>query len=264
MSTVGGAAGGPGGLAVNAGVNAAIGVAQMIQARKQNKEAKELQKNFVDADYEVEQQILDNQALAENRASQGLSDQSLQVYRDNTNRTMTASIDAILRGGGNVNSISDLYDSSEDNFAQIALLEDEVRRKNTAVYMAQNEKLASELEKEWQIDEYAPAQDKKQLIAALRNQANDNRWKGLNTIGSAVGNYVAGNQLQNEINNVYGRRNNSVDGTVTNNIQSTPVERYETPTISSLRENPAPRINIEENSYLRNMLRLSGILNRPR
>jgi len=267
LGTVGAAAGGPAGLAVNTGVQAAVGVAQMVQAGKQNREAKKLQKNFVNPTYQIAKPILDNQALAESRAGQGLSDAALSVYRDNVNRSMTASIDAILRGGGNVNSISDLNDASEDNFAQIALLEEEVRMKNTQTYLAQNERLAAELDKQFQINEYAPAQDKKQLIAALRQQANDNKWKGINTIGSAVGNFIGANQLNNETNSIFGsRRQPSAVGAVTRPSGSTPAELIGNSGLGpqSLRDNPTGRLNLDDNSYLRGILGMSNILNRPR
>lgn len=268
LTSAAGLAGGPAGLAVNAGLQAAMGVAQMVQAGKQNKEAKDLQKNFVDARYEIGAPILDNQALAESRASQGLSDAARSVYEDSVNRKMTLSVDAILRGGGSINSISDLYDTSEDDSAALTMLEEELRLKTAQTYMAQNERYAAELEKQWQVNEYAPAQDKKQMIATLRGQANDNKWKGLNTIGSAVGNYVGANQLQNNINTVYGNGNTSGDGrssrpsVLTDEVDGT--TGYQPLTPNSIRYiNPTPRMDAS-NDYLRTIFGLSNIINRPR
>lgn len=171
-------------------VQAAVGVAQMVQAGKQNREAKRLAKNLIRPDYEIPQEYRDNLALAESMAGQGLSDAAMEVYKTNANNTLTSSVDAILRGGGSVNNISDLYDTAENNFASLAALEDELRFKRQQVLMDQNEQMAQQRTTQWQVNEYAPYQDQKQLIAHLRGQANNNQWAGINTVGSAVGNFA--------------------------------------------------------------------------
>lgn len=182
-------------MAVAGGIQAAAAVAQLIQSAKQQREANKLQRDLVNPVYRVQQPIMDNQAIAESNASQGLSDGATTAYSNQANKGLTASIDAILRGNGNINTIGDLYGNYADNADKIAMLDEEARMRNRRAMLDQNTALAGELEKKWMINEFAPAQDKKQLIANLRGTANQNKFGALNTFGSAANNYVTGNLL---------------------------------------------------------------------
>lgn len=175
-----------------AALGVAGGVMQLVQAGKETKEAKQLQKGLVTPYYNIQKPILDNQALSESLAGQGLSDQALETYRSSVDRSLNNSVNAILMGGGSVNNISDLFDTAQNNDQHIALLDEEVRQKNLQNLMKQNETLAGEQEKAWMINQYAPYQDTKQLISQLKTQANQNKWAGINSITGAVGNAAIG------------------------------------------------------------------------
>lgn len=192
----GGGQGGGGGGGLGNALQSIAGAAQIATSIKQAHEAKKLQKQYVDPHYNIQQPIIDNQNLAENRASQGLSDQAMLAYNDTNDRSLTASVDAILRGGGSVNSIADLYDTSSDNASKLAMLDEEVRLKREQAYMAQNDKMAEELDKQWQLNVYNPAQDLKQTIATLKQQSYENKWKGINSIVGAVNNAQSSKLLQ--------------------------------------------------------------------
>lgn len=209
IEKIAGFAGGPGGAVASAAFTGVLGVAQMIQGNKQQKQADEMAASTVRPVYRTQQPILDNNAIAEQQASQGVTDATMMVYENNMDRTLTTSIDALLRGGGSVNNMADLYDTAEDNFSQVALLEEEVRRKGIQNYMSQNEKYAGELDKEFQINEWAPYRDRLQAIAQLREQGNANKWAGLNTIGGAFNNLATGQQLKEESDNVFGEQKKS-------------------------------------------------------
>lgn len=186
---------------MSTGLQALLAIGQMAGAGQKNREAKKLERNLVTPDYEIAQPILDNQAFAESRNSQGLSDAAMVGYNDNINRSLTSSIDAILRGGGSVNNIADLYDTVEDDFSKVAMIDEEIRMKNASNYLSQNEKLAEEMDKQWQVNEWAPYQDQRQLIASLRGQAQAQKGQGLSLLGGAVNNFVVGSQLAADPNN---------------------------------------------------------------
>jgi hypothetical protein len=195
----GGGNGGGGGGGIAAPVFQTIaGIANYVKALRQEKEAKERSKNLVRPDYEIAEPIKDNQAIAETRAMQGLSDAAKEVYQNNMDRTFTTGVDAILMGGGDVNSISDLYDNAEDKFANLALLDEEMRLKNIQILQNQNQVLAGELDKQFMINKWAPYQDEKQDIARLRSDSEKNKSLALNNILGAGMNAAGGNTMKND------------------------------------------------------------------
>lgn len=185
-------AGNPYVAAGQAALSTAAGVMQMIQAGKERREANRIQSQLVRPDYQIQQGVLDNQALAESLAGQGLSDQATEAYRSQADRKLGSSINALLMGGGGINNIADLYDTAQQGDMRLAMMEEEVRQKNLGTLMNQNQAMAGETEKQWMINKYAPYQDQKQLVASLRQQANANKWGGLNTIIGGINTAAAG------------------------------------------------------------------------
>lgn len=54
-------------------------------------------------------------------AQQGLSDASMMQARQSNDRALDNGIDALLRAGGGINSISDLYSRYGENSTQLAI-----------------------------------------------------------------------------------------------------------------------------------------------
>jgi hypothetical protein len=159
---------------VSSAVNAGVAVVKLGQSIAQGIKAGQEEKKLVAPHYSIEEPYRDNQALAERNASQGLGDAAKIVLQNNADRGLTTSIDALIRGGGGVNSFSDLYDTYADNFEHITAMEDEFRNRNQQVYMNQNERMGEELDKQWEINVYKPDQDKRAYIAGLRGMQNQN------------------------------------------------------------------------------------------
>lgn len=189
-------------LAITAGIQGAMGLAQAITGIGQKNDAAEMARNAVRPVKRIEQGYRDNLNLAESRASQGLGDAAMTVYENNMDRAMTSNTNAILMGGGDVNTIADLYDNAADNFSTLALLEEEIRMKNTQQYMLASERYAQEQEKAWMVNEYGPYKDTMQAATALQQQGTSNLWGGLGTAAQAVGNYHTGSQLEKQTNSL--------------------------------------------------------------
>lgn len=193
-----GFAGNPAGL-ISSGVSAVVGevtaVEQAVQARKQRRMAADMAKNTVRPIYSTPQEIKDNQALAESRASQGLSDAATVTYKNESDRALTSSIDAILRSGGSPNNFAEVYDSQANNFDKLALIEEEIRQKNLSNYMKQNETSADYADKEFMVNQWGPYQDRRQAIADLTKQAAANKSAAINTFGSSINNFLSGSKM---------------------------------------------------------------------
>lgn len=191
-------------LTISALASAGAGIVQGVTGAVQKAQAKKIARKNKRPVYSIQKPILDNQDLIESRAGQGLSDAALQIYREGAERGLTSSIDAILAGGGSVNNIGDLYGNYADNISKVALLDEEMRTKNVQNLIDQNNTLAGEKDKEWQVNIWGPYADKAQAAASLSKQGTDNMWKGINTVLGAGSSLAAGNEFKSEGDNVYG------------------------------------------------------------
>ncbi len=136
--------------------------------------------------YNIQEPTLKNQYLAEYNAQQGLSDESRMMYEQQANRGLSESIDALLKAGGGINSISDLYANYQDKGMELANLDDQVRFRNQQLLMAQNEKTGNELDKVYQINKLAPWKDEKQAIAELRTMGRNDLNAGISIASNAA------------------------------------------------------------------------------
>lgn len=136
--------------------------------------------------YNIQEPTLKNQYLAENNAQQGLSDESRMMYEQQANRGLSESIDALLKAGGGVNSISDLYANYQDKGMELANLDDQIRFRNQQLLMSQNEKMANELDKSYQINKLDPWKDEKQRIAELRTMGQNDLNAGISMAANGL------------------------------------------------------------------------------
>lgn len=187
---------------------AGAGIIQGIQGFGQTAAAKRIARSNPRPTYTIPKAVMDNQAIAESRASKGLSEQSIDLYKQDSDRKTTSSIDAILKGGGNVNNISDLYTATNNGVSKMALIDDEMRSRNIKTLQDQNTTMGDYQDKAWQLNFYDPYVDKAQAAAALQKQGNDNKWKAVNTVVSAGANYAIGKQYAKEGKQVFGDKTN--------------------------------------------------------
>lgn len=195
--------------AANAVAQGIGGIVQGVTGAFQKGKAKRMGRANKRPNYRIQQPIKDNQELIESQAGQGLTDASRQELEQQSSRGLTSSIDAILAGGGSVNNISDLYGTFQGGISKMALIDEEMRRKNIQNLVTANNQLATEKDKEWQVNVYAPYADKAQAAAALSNQGTNNMWKGINTVLSAGANYETSRMYKKETQGIYGTNGNT-------------------------------------------------------
>lgn len=199
-------------LTIGAIIGGAQGVGQLVTGIVQKSKAAKMARKNPRPKYEIQKEILDNQNLTESKASEGLSDAAKQVYSTGAERGLSSSINAILKGGGSVNNIADIYDTYQGGISKLALIDEEMRARNIQNMINQNNVLASEKDKQWQVNVFAPYADKAQAAAALSKQGMDNIWKGVNTMTGAATNYLMGQQYAKEGANVFGGTGSGSNG----------------------------------------------------
>lgn len=188
------------------GSQAAAGLVQGITGIFQSAKANKMAKSNIRPFYKIQKPILDNQAIAESRASKGLSDASKELYIQESDRGITSGIDAITTGGGTVNNIADLYTARNNGVTKMALIDDAMRVNNMKNLTEQNNVLADAEDKQWQVNEWGPYADKAQAAAALKKQGSENTWKGVNTVVGAVANAATAKQYDKEQSGVFAGR----------------------------------------------------------
>lgn len=197
-------------MAITQGAQAVGGIGQVVQSLFQGREANRLTASNKRPKYHVQQPIKDALSFSQSRASQGLSDQSKQTYLQEAERGTTLGVDAILKGGGNVNNIADLYGNFETGISKVALLDEQMRSENERRMLESQYKMNDELDKQWQVNVFDPYADKAQAAATLKKQASDNRWKGINSIIGAGTNFATAGQYQQQIDQMNFRPPHSI------------------------------------------------------
>lgn len=198
---------------IGAGVGALSGGANAIAGGRQKKKANEALAANVQPEYNTPQTEWDNLNMLQSRAGMGLSDSSRAAYTNNADRGLGATIGAIQRGGGDVNSLSSAFDSYLNNTSNMALADDKLKNQHFGEYLAGNQRMSGFQDKEYQINEYSPWANKQQALTqqaaagANRQQAGMNQFtnsimNGLSSFGgSLMGNTKQGTPSASPANN---------------------------------------------------------------
>ncbi len=195
---------------VSAGIGAAAGLAQtvsgIINSAKAKKIAKELEKSR--PKYEISQLAEDDLALAESElAGGGMSARAESAYNNLNNQQFSSSLGAILRGGGSVNNVADIYGEGQEGRQRLALLNDQMRLQQIKNVMSVRDMYRDEQDKSFEFNEWAPWADKSQANAAAREKAQNQIWGGIGTVANAGINYFGGKAQEKVYDKYFGGGN---------------------------------------------------------
>jgi hypothetical protein len=163
-------------------IQGGIGLAQSVVGGIQKLKASKMAKQNKAAVLEDNPYIDDQYALTANYASQGLSEGAKQAMITNSDRQFSAGITDLLRAGGNLNNIGDLYEGNQAALRALALVEAYIQ------YGLQAK--ANEDRDQFMLNKWVPQRDTAQLIAELSKNGMTNLWKGIDTMGSGAIKYL--------------------------------------------------------------------------
>jgi hypothetical protein len=176
-------------------VSAAIALAGLgmavYGAVQKDKAAKEAKKN-VQPKYEIPQEEYDNLKMAENLASTGMSGASRAAFLNNADRGFTATTDAILKGGGDANSIGNAYERYNEGISNMSIYDDKMRMQHLQDLMGQRSRMAAFKDKSYQVNEYSPWANKAQALSAQMAGGQNTMMSGINTFVSGAGGFAQG------------------------------------------------------------------------
>lgn len=147
--------------------------------------------------YNIPQEWFNNDNLAAAQAQYGLSVPSQDYYTDQASRGLSSGLDAVLKGGGNVNTVADLMDTYDTGLNKIASEDNELRNANLDRYIQANGNLGNERDKAYAINEYEPYKNRKIADTAKEGVSMQNAMSGLDdltNVASAAS--VSGNKYE--------------------------------------------------------------------
>lgn len=173
---------------------AVLGAAQtavsLINAHKAKVAAKELERTRPKR--QTSPLIGQNLSLAESELAGGMSSAAETAYNNAMDRQQAGSLSALLRGGGDVNSVSDIYASGEEGRQRLSMLTDQLRLKQIDNVVSARNMSADEADKNFLFNQWALWADKSQANAKAREGADKGIWSGLNTVAGAATNFLGG------------------------------------------------------------------------
>lgn len=190
----------------------------LINAAKAKKEAALLEKTRPVRP--INPEAIDEKALAESELQQGMSAEAKRAYEEGTDRDLGSSIDAILKGGGSVNSIADIFDESNVGRQRLAIAKDNLRLNQINNVVRSYANMQDERDKNFEYNQVAPWMDKAQANAEARRNASNMIWNGVESAGSAGMNAFNDYSNTKALNSYFGMSGGGANSTMPLNIPS--------------------------------------------
>jgi hypothetical protein len=149
----------------------------------------------------------ENVSLAESELTQGMSAKAQKAYQYATDKATGSSLSAILKGGGNVNNIGDLYGANEEGRMRLSSMQDALRLSQIQSVVSARSAKAQEDQTAWQVNEYAPYKDELQALAKEKQGAADSVSRGIGQIGGAAMQYSQEKGEANLYEKYFGSKN---------------------------------------------------------
>jgi hypothetical protein len=158
----------------------------LYQAISGNKQRKQLEANRPTR--RTDQNFLQNQSIARNVAQGGFGQQYLNTYTDEANRGLATAIGALQQGGGDMNQINSLLDSTNRNFQKFLSMDAQQKLQNQGMLMDANAVIGQENNANWEFNTARPWYEHYNQAIQKTNAGAQNAIGGLkDAVSSAMG-----------------------------------------------------------------------------
>lgn len=187
------------GSAISGGVGLAEAISGAVNKNKTTAEAARLEKSRpkIQRDPLTDQ----NLALVKSDLANGMSAKAATAYDNAVDREFSSSLSSILKGGGDVNSIGDIYTGNEEGRQKLATMRDNLRLNQIKDVLAQSER-ADERNyvTPWQVNEFGPWADKTAANSDARMAADKRMWDGITELATSGMQYAQNKHEENMLN----------------------------------------------------------------
>lgn len=173
---------------VSAGIQTAAGIAETVTGIINNAKAKKEAAKLAASRPKLTASpfVKDELSLAESNLSTGMSADAKAAYEGGLSRDLSTSLNTILKGGGSVNNVSQVFDSSEQGRQRLALIKENLRLNNVNNLVRAQDTAENERQQMFQFNEWAPWSDAAKANSQARQQAQGEIWGGIDQIGGGA------------------------------------------------------------------------------
>jgi hypothetical protein len=169
-------------------ISAAVGVGSavvgIVNKGKANKEAARLQTTrpkLGPSPY-----LKDQLSLSESELSTGMSGEAKAAYESDLDKSLSASLSAVLKGGGSPNNVGEIFTSDQQGRQRLALMKDNLRLAEIDRVSRARDAAEQERQQEFAVNEDAPWKDTVQANALARQGSENQIWSGVGTAGAGL------------------------------------------------------------------------------
>lgn len=184
--------------AIIGGAQAAVGLIKGGKAKPEGERLKGMRPKLEASPY-----IDDQLSLAQSELSSGMSGAAETAYEEGLSRDVSSSLDAILKGGGDVNNVAEIFDRSATGRQRLALMKENLRLSQINNLVNAQGAAENQRQQMFQFNEWAPWSDAAQANAKARQGAENMIWSGVQTFGNAATGFLQGQQASNDFNNYF-------------------------------------------------------------
>jgi len=140
-----------------------------------------------------------NLQLVRSDLANGMSANADKAYNDIVDRQFSSSLSSLLKGGGDINSIGDIYGANEEGRQKLAMFKDNLRLNQIKNLMEQTKETdARNNVSTFQVNEFAPFQDKSAALGVARGQAAKEQNDAFNTLIAGLSSQFGDNGLDDK------------------------------------------------------------------
>jgi hypothetical protein len=166
---------------------AAVGLASatvgFFKEKSAEKSAKRLQSSrptLKDSPY-----IKDQISLAESQLSTGMSADAKATYEQDMDRSLSTSLQSVLKGGGNPNNVGEIFSSDQQGRQRLSLMKDNLRLADIDRLTRAQDAAQEMKERQFAVNEDAPWKDAAAATAAAKQGGENQMWSGIGTAASS-------------------------------------------------------------------------------
>ncbi len=179
-----------------------LGIYNAVESKKKEDQAEEkaakLERERVN--YIPSKESQEALSLTESELANGMSARTSQAYEAANDKGLSTSLSTILKGGGNVNNVGELYGASGEGRNKLALIKDSLRLNQINNYLYASNALGTEKQTAWQINKFQPQQNAMEATGIARQQAEQAKMNSIGMVGvglSQLGQAYHENQIYN-------------------------------------------------------------------
>jgi len=183
----------------------ALGLAQtvtgLINSKKTKREAARLAASR--PKLEASPYLDDQLSLAQSELSNGMSGAAENAYEQGLSRDVSSSLDAILKSGGDVNNVAEIFDRSAVGRQRLSLMKENLRLSQINNLVNAQSAAENQRKEMFEFNQYRPWADASQANAAARQKSQDMIWGGLQTVASGAMSAGQSAGAQNDFNSYF-------------------------------------------------------------